>query len=81
MEGVQDRAGVLQLVIDKNGTIKQLPLSGTEGWNGNVSADYELMPLNPLVPKRDQTPKPTSQGFTNVDTPSSSGITTYPLKR
>ena len=72
---------VLQLVIDKNGTIKQLPLSGTEGWNGNVSADYELMPLNPLVPKRDQTPKPTSRGFTKVDTPSTSGITTYPLKR
>lgn len=72
---------VLQLVIDKNGTIKQLPLSGTEGWNGNVSADYELMPLNPLVPKRDQTPKTSSQGFTKVDSPSSSGITTYPLKR
>ncbi|WGV13433.1 type II secretion system secretin GspD [Psychrobacter maritimus] len=72
---------VLQLVIDKNGTIKQLPLSGTEGWNGNISADYELMPLNPLVPKRDQTPKTTSQGFTKVDSPSGSGITTYPLKR
>ena len=72
---------VLQLVIDKNGTIKQLPLSGTEGWNGNVSADYELMPLNPLVPKRDQTPKTSSQGFTKVDSPNSSGITTYPLKR
>ncbi len=72
---------VLQLVIDKNGTIKQLPLSGTEGWNGNISADYELMPLNPLVPKRNQTPKTTSQGFTKVDSPSSSGITTYPLKR
>ena len=72
---------VLQLVIDKNGTIKQLPLSGTEGWNGDVSADYELMPLNPLVPKRDQTPKTTPQGFTKVDSPSSSGITTYPLQR
>ena len=71
---------VLQLVIDKNGTIKQLPLSGTEGWNGNVSADYELMPLNPLVPKRDQTPKAAPQGFTKVNTPSS-GITTYPLNR
>ena len=71
---------VLQLVIDKNGTIKQLPLSGTEGWNGNVSADYELMPLNPLIPKRDQTPKTTSQGFTKVDSPSSE-IKTYPLKR
>jgi len=71
---------VLQLVIDKNGTIKQLPLSGTEGWNGNVSADYELMPLNPLVPKRDQTPTAAPQGFTKVDS-SSSGITTYPLKR
>ena len=71
---------VLQLVIDKNGTIKQLPLSGTEGWNGNVSADYELMPLNPLVPKRDQTSTATPQGFTKVDSPSS-GITTYPLKR
>jgi len=71
---------VLQLVIDKNGTIKQLPLSGTEGWNGDVSADYELMPLNPLVPKRDQTPKSTTQGFTRVDSPSS-GITTYPLTR
>ncbi len=71
---------VLQLVIDKNGTIKQLPLSGTEGWNGNVSADYELMPLNPLIPKRDQTPKETSKGFTRVDSPST-GITTYPLNR
>ena len=73
---------VLQLVIDKNGTIKQLPLSGTEGWNGNVSADYELMPLNPLIPKRDQTPKSNSnsKGFTKVDSPST-GITTYPLNR
>ena len=71
---------VLQLVIDKNGTIKQLPLSGTEGWNGDVSADYELMPLNPLIPKRDQTPKVTSKGFTRVDSPST-GITTYPLNR
>ncbi len=69
---------VLQLVIDKNGTIKQLPLSGTEGWNDTVDADYELMPLNPLVPKRDQKPKPASQGFTKVDS-ASSGITTYPL--
>ena len=71
---------VLQLVIDKNGTIKQLPLSGTEGWNGDVSADYELMPLNPLVPKRDQTPNAAPQGFTKVDSPND-GITTYPLKR
>ena len=71
---------VLQLVIDKNGTIKQLPLSGTEGWNGNVSADYELMPLNPLIPKRDQTPKSSSKGFTRVDSPST-GMTTYPLNR
>ncbi len=71
---------MLQLVIDKNGTIKQLPLSGTEGWSGNVSADYELMPLNPLIPKRDQAPKSTSQGFTRVDSPNS-GITTYPLNR
>ncbi|WP_201581938.1 type II secretion system secretin GspD [Psychrobacter glacincola] len=71
---------VLQLVIDKNGTIKQLPLSGTEGWNGDVSADYELMPLNPLVPKRDQTPKSQSQGFTKVDSPNN-GMRTYPLNR
>ncbi len=71
---------VLQLVIDKNGTIKQLPLSGTEGWDGNVDADYKLMPLNPLVPKRDQKSKPATQGFTKVDSPST-GITTYPLKR
>ncbi|MEZ7501948.1 type II secretion system secretin GspD [Psychrobacter sp. Arc29] len=71
---------VLQLVIDKNGTIKQLPLSGTEGWDGNVDADYELMPLNPLIPKRDQTPRSTSQGFTKVDSPNS-GMTTYPLNR
>ncbi|MEN2750256.1 type II secretion system secretin GspD [Psychrobacter sp. FBL11] len=71
---------VLQLVIDKNGTIKQLPLSGTEGWDGKVDANYELMPLNPLVPKRDQKSKPTAQGFTKVDAPST-GIKTYPLKR
>ncbi|MFC6380621.1 type II secretion system secretin GspD [Psychrobacter glacincola] len=71
---------VLQLVIDKNGTIKQLPLSGTEGWNGDISADYELMPLNPLIPKRDQKPKTPAKGFTRVDSPST-GITTYPLSR
>ncbi|MGE6393005.1 type II secretion system secretin GspD [Psychrobacter sp. PSP] len=71
---------VLQLVIDKNGTIKQLPLSGTQGWDGNVDADYELMPLNPLIPKRDQTPRSTPQGFTKVDSPND-GITTYPLNR
>ncbi len=71
---------VLQLVIDKNGTIKQLPLSGTEGWNGDVSADYELMPLNPLIPKRDQAPKAAPQGFTKVDS-ASNDITTYPLNR
>ena len=71
---------VLQLVIDKNGTIKQLPLSGTEGWNGNVSADYELMPLNPLIPKRDQKAKSESQGFTKVENPNN-GMTTYPLNR
>ena len=71
---------VLQLVIDKNGTIKQLPLSGTEGWNGNVSADYELMPLNPLIPKRDQKAKSESLGFTKVENPNN-GMTTYPLNR
>ena len=71
---------VLQLVIDKNGTIKQLPLSGTEGWNGDVSADYELMPLNPLIPKRNQAAKSESQGFTKVDSPNN-GMTTYPLNR
>ncbi|MFZ2554724.1 type II secretion system secretin GspD [Psychrobacter sp. BF1] len=71
---------VLQLVIDKNGTIKQLPLSGTVGWDGDISQDYELMNLNPLIPKRDQTPKPTAttQGFTRVDS-TNSGITTFPL--
>lgn len=71
---------VLQLVIDKNGTIKQLPLSGTEGWGGKVDPNYELMPLNPLVPKKDQTSRPASQGFTRVDSPNSE-MTTYPLNR
>ena len=72
---------VMQLVIDKNGTIKQLPLSGTEGWDGDVSQDYELMPLNPLVPKRDQAAKPTTKrpSFTRIDNPSS-GMSTYPLE-
>ena len=45
----------MQLVIDKNGTIKQLPLSGVQGWDGEVTPNYTLMPLNPLVPKADQT--------------------------
>ena len=72
---------VMQLVIDKNGTIKQLPLSGTEGWDGDVSQDYELMPLNPLVPKRDQAAKPTTKrpSFTRIDNPTS-GMNTYPLE-
>ncbi|WP_367109790.1 type II secretion system secretin GspD [uncultured Psychrobacter sp.] len=80
---------VLQLIIDKNGTIKQLPLSGTEGWNGDIDPDYDLMPLNPLIPKVDQTPKSNStsapKGFTRVDSPSATsstgGVTTYPLQR
>ncbi len=73
---------VLQLVIDKNGTIKQLPLSGTEGWDGEVNKDYELMPLNPLIPKRDQTPNRITppSGFTRVDSPNA-GITTYPISQ
>ncbi len=73
---------VLQLVIDKNGTIKQLPLSGTENWDGQVDADYELMPLNPLIPKRDQTPKPspTRKSLTRVDDGGAT-MTTYPLGR
>lgn len=71
---------VLQLVIDKNGTIKQLPLSGTEGWNGKISADYELMPLNPLVPKSNQQSGSARQGFTKLDSPSGD-MTTYPLNR
>lgn len=73
---------VLQLVIDKNGTIKQLPLSGTEGWDGKIDADYELMPLNPLIPKRDQTPKPspTRKSLTRVDDGGAT-MTTYPLGR
>lgn len=71
---------VMQLVIDKNGTIKQLPLSGTEGWDGTESTDYELMPLNPLVPKSTQAQKPTAppQGFTRVDS-TDTNIITYPL--
>ncbi|WP_201586148.1 type II secretion system secretin GspD [Psychrobacter jeotgali] len=70
---------VLQLVIDKNGTIKQLPLSGTENWDGTIEPDYELMPLNPLVPKRNQVPqKSMTQSFNPVDRPNA-GITTYPL--
>ncbi|MBO1530606.1 type II secretion system secretin GspD [Psychrobacter sp. F1192] len=71
---------VLQLVIDKNGTIKQLPLSGTEGWGGNIDPNYELMPLNPLVPKVDQRPAATPKGFTRVDSPNSE-MKTYPLNR
>ena len=70
---------VLQLVIDKNGTIKQLPFSGTEGWDGDVDQDYELMPLNPLVPKRDQSAAPS--GFTKVNDGASTNISelrTYP---
>lgn len=64
----------MQLVIDKNGTIKQLPLSGVQNWNGEVDPNYTLMPLNPLVPKADQTApsiqsSPTineSSGFTRI---------------
>ena len=56
----------MQLIIDKNGTIKQLPLSGVQGWGDQVNPNYTLMPLNPLVPKADQTPKNLPQGFTQV---------------
>ncbi|MGO1400318.1 MAG: type II secretion system secretin GspD [Moraxellaceae bacterium] len=75
-----DQMRVLQLVIDQNGTIKQLPLSGAEGWDGDVSSDYELMPLNPFISDPEQAPTSSPQGFTKVNTPDS-GMTTYPLNR
>ena len=48
---------VMQLVIDKNGTIKKIPLSGVGAWENN-GGDYELMPLNPLVPPTEQSTPP-----------------------
>lgn len=46
----------MQLVIDKNGTIKQLPMTGVQGWGDQVDPNYKLMPLNPLVPPINQLP-------------------------
>ncbi len=55
---------VMQLVIDSNGTIKKLPLTGTENWDAPTSndlndkrpapSDFVLAPLNPVS----QNPKP-----------------------
>lgn len=70
---------VMQLVIDANGTIKQLPMTGAEGWDGQVNQNYELMPLNPMVPPKDQTNGGT-QGFTRV-VDSNDTLTTYPLQQ
>lgn len=66
----------MQLVIDKNGTIKQLPLSGVQGWNGEVQPNYSLMPLNPLVPKSNQL-LPSSTTPATVTTPSTTNNTGY----
>lgn len=41
----------MQLVIDKNGTIKQIPLNGiskTNGWQDKIDTNATLMPLNPF---------------------------------
>ncbi|MDO5768504.1 MAG: type II secretion system secretin GspD [Psychrobacter sp.] len=57
----------MQLVIDSNGTIKHLPMTGTQQWDGQVDPDYTLMPLNPLVPQSDQNAPTTPQGFLRIN--------------
>ena len=63
----------MQLVIDKNGTIKQLPMTGVQGWGDQVDPNYSLMPLNPLVPPVNQVP-PSNQ----LPTVKSQPVTQYP---
>lgn len=71
---------VMQLVIDANGTIKQLPMSGTQSWDGQIDQNYELMPLNPFVPKVNQLPVSQSpQQQSPQQLPPSSEVTTYPF--
>ncbi|WP_442966544.1 type II secretion system secretin GspD [Psychrobacter sp. I-STPA10] len=52
---------VMQLVIDKNGTIKKIPLSGTGNWGEDTNTNYDLMPLNPLQPPVVQSTPPAIQ--------------------
>ena len=63
----------MQLVIDKNGTIKQLPMTGVQGWGDQVDPNYSLMPLNPLVPPVNQVP-PSNR----LPTVKSQPVTQYP---
>lgn len=53
---------VMQLVIDKNGTIKKIPMSGTAGWDEDTNAtpNYELAPLNPVSSSNKSVPLPAS---------------------
>ncbi len=47
-----DKIKVMQLSIDKNGTIKQVPLTSNQGWYGkkvNLTNNQNLMSLNPVT--------------------------------
>lgn len=59
----------LQLVIDANGTIKKVPLSGLQnGQNpGNFNPNYQLMPLDPFKPYSNQVPNNSQTGFIQIN--------------
>lgn len=63
---------VMQLVIDQNGTIKKIPMSGAAGWDNqtDTAPNYQLAPLNPISNNREPTPLPksnTSPVYGNAD--------------
>ncbi|MBS9779132.1 MAG: type II secretion system secretin GspD [Moraxellaceae bacterium] len=61
-----DKIKVMQLSIDRNGTIKQVPLSGTQGWYGkkvNLTNNQNLMALNPVTSNESIINLPTQQEF------------------
>lgn len=45
-----DQMRVMQLVIDQNGTIKKIPMSGMSGWDepNDANTNYKLAPLSPV---------------------------------
>ncbi len=77
MAGITEKRGdkikTMQLTIDADGTIKQIPLSGNGGWYAQevkLTANQRLMPINPLT---STTSAPLAQRVSNLNQPAFNG--------
>nr|WP_227431166.1 type II secretion system secretin GspD [Psychrobacter sp. I-STPA6b] len=75
-ERTYNQMRVMKLVIDKNGTIKKIPLSGAQGWESYDNNGYKLMPLNPMTNSTINIEQVRSSDVQKVTTETEAGLAT-----